>query len=551
MRGYAAGLVAIVGSFVAGILVNTAAVAHAVLMDSTPKAGQMLPSSPKEVVATFNESVGPIFFKILDRTGKEVGNPDEIRLDGVRMILPLRDPLPNGTYLLTYRAISADTHAVGTTFGFSVGEPMADLGSQTAGPGQGKTAWTYAVAANRWLLYAMTLLAAGSALFLLVLSVPVPLASQAMWLGRIAALTAAAAYVLAIGVGGAEMVMGGGAALFASKTWANGLHSSLSFSAALGVPAMLLLIWAFSKGSATPRVGAMTVGGALALASFLVTGHAATAAPVWLMATAVGVHLLGTSFWMGALYPLYRSAQLLTNRESGSLMTQFSTRAVYAVAAIVVSGVIISWTQLASFANFLGNDYGTSLLLKLTLFASVIAVAAYNKLVLTPALQRGEAGASARIRRSIRVEYVVYILILGAAMSLTLTPPPRARVAQAAGAGGVIKMGLDGISRTLAAPNGYSLDFELTPARAGENMLMATVKDAHGQVLKNLADLEVVASLDSAGISDIRLKGEKLPNGQWHVMIKDMLIPGEWSMALEAFVSDFDKVEFATKLDIK
>ena len=46
---------------------------------------------------------------------------------------------------------------------------------------------------------------------------------------------------------------------------------------------------------------ALWAGGALLLASFLLTGHAATAAPVWLMATNVAVHLVCAAFWFAAL----------------------------------------------------------------------------------------------------------------------------------------------------------------------------------------------------------------------------------------------------------
>ncbi|MDX2225087.1 MAG: copper resistance protein CopC [Rhodospirillaceae bacterium] len=526
------------------------ALAHAVLMDSSPKAGQMLETAPKEVSVTFNENVGPIFFKLLDRTGKEVGAPGEIRLDGFSMILPLNEDLPNGTYVLTYRVISADTHPVGATFGFSVGEPMADMSAMSAGADQGATAWTYAVAANRWVLYAAMLLAAGSALFTLLLNAPASVNAAAYALGRTGAIAAAIAYFLSIGFGGAEMVMGGAGALFAADTWSRGLASTLTPSAAIGIPGMLILIWAFAAGPEKPKSGALAVGAAAAIGSFLVTGHAATAPPVWMMAPAVGVHLVATAFWMGALYPLYKSTRLMSVNESGALMTEFSTRAVWAVGAIVLSGVLITWTQVQSIGNLFGNDYATSLLSKLGLFVVVLALAAYNKTSLTPALERGDSGGAARIRTTIRVEYAVYILILGAAMTMTLTTPPRAIVAQGEGSGGMA-MDMSGGFKATVQNQGYSAEFDLSPAKAGENMLMVTVKDSGGNVLTEMADLELVAALESAGISDITLKGEKMPNGMWHVMVKEMIIPGEWTLRVDAFVSDFDKVGFETKVQIK
>lgn len=539
-------LFSLVTVIVGSLMWATGAWSHAVLMDSNPKAGQQLDAAPSEVSVTFNENVGPIFFKILDRTGKEVGSPGEIQIDGFKLTLPLKDSLANGTYVLTYRVISADTHPVGATFGFSVGEPMADTSQMSAGADSSSTPWTYAVAANRWLLYAAMLLAAGSALFTILVNSPGAVGEAAFALGRKASITAAVSYVLSIGLGGAEMVMGGGGALFAVDTWMRGTQSTLTPSAAIGVPAMLILIWAYGQGSAQPKTGALLVGSAAAVASFLVTGHAATAVPVWLMAPVVGVHLVCAAFWFGALYPLLVSTSAVSAKESGAIMTEFSLRAVYSVVALAISGVVISWVQLETPANILGNEYGTSLIRKLVLFAIILGFAAYNKVVLTPALETGTAGAEARIRRSIKFEYVIYVLILGAAVTLTLTTPPRAIVDQG---GGMAGMGSDGFKASVKVDK-YTTDFEITPARAGENMIMITVKDAAGQVLK-VSDVEIIAQLESAGISDLTIKGERLPNEMWHIMAKDLIIPGEWTIRADVFIDDFDKVGFETKVQIK
>lgn len=544
---------AVVRASVIGLSVflwSAAAFAHAVLMDSSPKAGAQIDTAPTEVTVTFNENVGPIFFKVLDRTGKEVGKPGEVKFDGFKMILPLGEQLANGTYVLTYRVISADTHPVGATFAFSIGEPMADT-SQMASADSASTPWTYGVAANRWLLYTTMLLAAGSALFIVLVSVPANVTQAAFNLGRVAATIASVSYLLSIGLGGAEMVLGGLGALFSADTWNRGIESTLTPSAAIGVPAMAVLIWAFKQDAAKPNTGALLIGSAAAVASFLVTGHAATAVPVWMTAPTVALHLIAAAFWLGALYPLFKTTQTMDARGSGAVMTTFSIRAMYAVGALVLSGLVISWVQLETLGNLFTTDYGTALFRKLVLFAIIVAFAAYNKMVLTPKLEKGDAAAEAKLRSSIKLEYVVYVLILGAAMTLTINTPPRALVAQA-GAGataGMGGMGGDGIKATLKNDK-YVAELELTPARAGENMLMVTVKDEAGQVLK-IADLEVVANLEAAGISDLTVKGERLPNEMWHIMVKDMIIPGEWTLVINAFVTDFDKVPFETKAQIK
>lgn len=527
------------------------ALPHAVLMDSSPKAKQMFDKSPEEVSVTFNEGVGPVFFRILDQTGKEVGSPGAIRLDGTRMIMPLGSALPNGTYLMTYRVISADTHPVGATIPFSVGEPLSETNLSAAAEASATSGWTIAVAINRWMLYAAMLLAAGSALFLVVFTVSRPLIARTERIGRLASVVGALTYVLAIGLGGAEMVLGGGSALFEADSWTRGLSSTLMPSAAIGVPAMLLLLWGFSGEPQQPRATALLVGALAAIGSFLVTGHAATAAPVWLMATMVGVHLIATAMWFGAFYPLYQSSRLDSAQVSGALMLRFSKLAVPAVAAVVVSGLVISWTQVESLSNLLGNDYGEGLLRKLILFAIVLGIAAWNKLALTPALERGDEEAKRRIGTTIRVEYALYVMVIGAAMALTLSTPPRALVEQSAGSAAGMQMGGDGFKQTVTSAEGYSVDIDLSPAAAGENMLMATVKGPTGEVLADLKDLEIVLTLESAGITDVRLKGEPVGNGMWHVMIQEMLIPGQWTLEVDAFVSDFDKVQFSTAVDIR
>ena len=529
--------------------------AHAVLMDSAPKAQQQLEVAPKEVTVTFNESVGPIFFRIIDKTGTEVGKPGEIRLDGTRMLMALGASLPNGTYVMTYRVISADTHPVGATIPFSIGEPIGDLSGASAATATPSSMWTTPVALNRWLLYCMMLLAAGSALFVLLMPAAPAIAATALRVGRPAALIAALNYLLAIGMGGAEMVLGNGSALFGAAAWSRGFDSTLASSAALGVPAMLLLFWGCSKGATPPRSGVLGLGAALGIASFLVTGHAATAPPVWLMATTVGVHLACAAFWMGAFWPLARSTQLLPLKDSGALLTAFSSRAAWAVGAIVLSGVVISWTQLQSIGNLFGNDYGQRLIRKLVLFVILLAIAGLNKLWLTPALERGEARAAGRIANTIRLELALYLLILLVAMTLTLTTPPRAIVQTGAGAGAAnplaAAMAANASVKGRLQANGYTAEYELTPGKPGENMLMVTVKGADGKVLENLADLEVVPSLPSAGISDIRVKASKQPGGMWHAMVQEMIIPGQWTLGLDVFVTDYDKVEMSGPVEIR
>ena len=525
--------------------------AHAVLLDSSPKPGEMLMQSPAEVVANFNEGVGPIFFKVLDVKGQPVGDPGEIRLDGTKMILPLRATLPNGTYVLTYRVISADTHPVGATFGFSIGEPMKTVDA-TADAGS-RSIWSLAVAVNRWVLYAGMLWVAGTALFLLLLGIEGSLREDARQKARWASVLTALSYVLAVGFGGADMQLGGVDALWKAATWRSGLDSTLASSAVLGLIAMALLYAGFVAGEQR-RHGVLIAGATLAIGSFLVTGHAATAPPAWLMAPVVGVHLLATAFWIGAFRPLLLSTGQLSAADSGALMQRFSNFAVPAVIVVLISGTAISLKQLGSPAKLFDNDYGTVLLTKIILVLVIVGIAAFNKINLTPRLIANDVAGVSKIKRTITLELMLYVIVLAAASALTVTTPPRALVATGEAGAAEAKMAMMTgglVKRTLENDAGYSAEIELSPAKVGENMLMVTVKDPAGVIVQDATALEVTVALESAGISEVRLKAEAVGNGMWHVMIGETLIPGDWALTIDGYLTDYDKTSFATTVTLK
>jgi len=522
------------------------AFAHAVLLDSSPKPGEMLMQPPSEVVANFNEGVGPIFFKVLDVKGQPVGDPGEIRLDGTKLILPLGASLPNGTYVLTYRVISADTHPVGATFGFSIGEPMKSVDA-TADAGS-RSIWSLAVAVNRWILYAGMLWVAGTAIFMLLVGLDGALREDARQKARWASVLTAWSYVLAVGFGGADMQLGGADALWQAATWRSGLDSTLASSAVFGLIAMLLLYAGFAAGDRR-RDGFLIAGVVLAIGSFLVTGHAATAPPAWLMAPVVGAHLLATAFWIGAFRPLLLSTRMLSVSDSGALLQRFSTFAVPAVIVVLVSGSAISLKQLGSPTKLFDNDYGTVLLAKIILVFVIIGIAAYNKINLTPKLIANDAAGVAKIRRTITLELMLYVIVLAAASALTVTTPPRALVATGEAGAADAKMAMISgglLKRTLRNAAAYSAEIELSPAKVGENMLMVTLTDPAGVIVDDATALEVTVALEAAGISEVRLKAEPVGNGMWHVMIGETLIPGDWALTIDGYLTDYDKTSFAT-----
>jgi copper transport protein len=534
---------ALAAGVLCGLLWGNQVSAHAVLLGSAPQADQVLDSAPGEVVLNFNENVGPIFVKVLDMTGAEVGSPGDWVVDGNDVRMPLGDTLANGTYILTYRVISADTHPVGSTLVFAIGEPIASRDDASAME-RATTPWTLAVAVNRFVLYAAMLLAAGSGLLLVLMQLPEVSRTALLKQGRFSSVLAVVAYILGPGLGGAEMLLGGVGALFSPETWMQGFGSTLLPSAMLGIPGVLILYFAFSRRP--DSIPLLLVGTALSVGSFLVTGHAATAPPVWLMAFMVAVHLCCAGFWFAALRPLWKSSRHAPVREAGELMVQFSGRAVASVAALFISGAVMTQVQVQSVANMLGTDCGVRLSLKLLLFLALLGLAAMNKVYLTPQLQSGSESSADRLRKSIKAEFLLIVLILAAAVSLTLPSPPRALPATMAGGAA----DSSGAVTSTATNRGYTVNIEVTPGRAGENMVMFAFTDEAGNVV-DMQRVDTTWSLPAASLEGIDRGAERAGPGMYHLMTSDLILPGDWSVRVGAYIDDFDKVNITATVSIR
>lgn len=282
--------------------------------------------------------------------------------------------------------------------------------------------WVIAAIVAKASGYTATLLAIGGALF--VLAFPEADAAAARRLATRIALAAAIVglVVLAIRFGlRAARISGMGLsgaidAMMLSLVWESPLGSAAiwrvaGFAVILGLP--LRPITPFVAGA-----------GALCLAaSFAFVGHA-LGEPGTVLGVLITLHVVGVGFWVGALAPLFFAA---SSPEGAAVLRRFGVVAVWVVGGLALAGAGFAFTVSGSLGGLIGSAYGAALLAKLVVVTGLLALAARNKLVLVPALSRNEAGASARLRRAVRLEggAVALILVLTAALTTVTTPPAR------------------------------------------------------------------------------------------------------------------------------
>jgi putative copper export protein len=200
-------------------------------------------------------------------------------------------------------------------------------------------------------------------------------------------------------------------------------HSMLIRVGGLLISAPALLgrrtgIWA-SVGVTTGAAGAAT--------SFAWVGHLQAAGWGW-ATPLLGIHLLAVAFWVGALWPLWLLTRGDRPERVAGPAASFGRAAVFAVGLLLIAGLILLATLLGSASELWRSDYGRTACVKLALVACLLALAAFNKLRLTPRLIAGESAAVRALRRSIvaEVAFVGAVFLVTAALT-TLSGGPPAR----------------------------------------------------------------------------------------------------------------------------
>ncbi|TDC41886.1 copper resistance protein CopC [Micromonospora sp. KC213] len=520
----------------------TPASAHAVLVSSSPVASAVVPQAPAEVVLTFSESVRKVTGKI------RVIAPDGSRADrgepvfqGAVVTIPVDQGGPRGTYLVSYRVISADSHPVSGAFTYSVGAPSpppTDTGSDS----RADRLVDIGVKVVNYLGYAGLLLVVGAALVLAALW-PYRLSrsgpARLLWAGTILLAVATAAelwlQVPYTAGGGLFDVTGAGLGEVLGSTYGTAHLVRLGLLAAAA-----FLLRPLTRGPVGRTDGIiLAVLGVATLFTWPLAGHAAASPAPAVSVLVDAVHLGSMAVWLGGLVML--AGFLLRRadeRELDAILPIWSRWAALAVAALLLAGTVQGLIEVGTLGALVGTAYGRLLLAKIILFALVIGVAAYSRALVR---RRTAAGRPARVRRAVGVELAVAAVVLGLSAVLVQTTPARVATGDVAGTANAY------FSTTLTSPI-YSLQVELDPAERGNNSLhlYAYTKDNRPQPV---AEWRATAALPSAGIEPIEIP--LLPLTDNHAT-GELNFPaaGEWQLRFTVRISDIDQATVTVTVPI-
>ncbi|EPD56570.1 copper resistance CopC/CopD family protein [Streptomyces sp. HGB0020] len=551
--------------------------AHAALTGTDPDDGAVLKSAPRHITLTFTESVGLLddSLRVLDPDNRRVHTGEarhaEGRSDTASVTLP--ENLAEGTYVVAWRVVSADSHPVGGAFAFSVGKPSATVATVGTGPTENPaTRSLFNIA--RYLAYLAVALLIGAAAFVAL--------CRPADRGPLRRPLVAGWWTLL----GTAVVL-----LVLRAPYENGTAPATAFDAdafgrtLTGRPGLLLLarialllvvaVFAVRLRKRTQWSRPVLAAGAVLAVALALTWaaaeHASAGVQVPLAIASTVLHLLTMALWLGGLVALL----ILLRRTElpAAAVARFSRVAFTCVTVLVVTGVYQSWRGLGSFAELTGTTYGRLLLAKLAAVVLLLAAAGLSRrwtarLVgadartvvreRVPEPVGGPPSAAAEeppgpaggddgrrnLRRSVLAEVAVGVVVLVITTVLGGTLPGRAAAEAAerpATAGGLPVASVTDVPFDVGTPNGRGrVQITIDPGRVGDNSVQAVVFGPDGGIVA-VPEVRLSLSLPDQKVGPLDAKLKNL-GGYWGTSDLTLPIAGTWTMNVTVRTTDIDQV---------
>ncbi|MGZ6729152.1 MAG: copper resistance protein CopC [Gaiellaceae bacterium] len=533
-----------------------AALAHAYLVRTAPEASVVLNAPPPQAALTFDEAVEPRFAVISvtntlghqETTGPVQRSPDNPNT----LIVPLRPNLPEGWYLVYWRAISVDGHPVQSAFTFAVG-PNPGPAPQFVVPNISQTATSPRLLVARWIVFLTVMAAVG--LFVLRIAIARPVLRRVPGTS-LRAVSTAFAVTAVLGLIAIPVYLD-------ISTSVDSLHSAFDVSAlvplfrvtafgrsyvdleicfALFCAAAGLALWLDRPERRYRSVAELlSTGGALVAAAAVLlvpglAGHAPQTPPRGVAVMLDWVHLVSGSLWIGGLIGLlvlWRSLPAL-KRVAGLVVCvpRFSNVAFLSVVFLLASGIGATVIHMPILAALWETSYGKTILVKIGLLAAAMLLGAVNLLRSKPRLvaaRDAEAGrpAATLLRRTIGGETLLLTAAVFAAAVLSSFAPPAAALAKEGSALARVGPGPVG---TVVHQGPYTLRVLVHPNKAVVPNSFALALTKNGKPVRG-ADVTLSLSMLDMQMANQELQLTETRPGIYARPAPALVMVGHWGLA--------------------
>lgn len=406
----------------AALVFPAPAFAHATMEEVSPGFRERVPSSPRELVLRFDQHVQAVPGSVRVFSSRGSVGSISARSEGqfVKASLPR---LATGAYTVRWHALSGDSHVIAGVFTFGV---RADAPPPTEAFGaSGPTRTEHVV---RWIYFLSLALGIGGLAFrLLVLRGPLSARAEKRFfvitgIGVVTTIDVGiAAFILraedALQLPFSRLLYGDLSPIAHSRFGTAFIAMTLGFAL---VAALLFLAWLTDRAVLLRPAFLLAVTFASGLS---LSGHSALdAGSSWKSQLADWAHLSAACIWIGGLVQLAVVVWPLMPEGRRTAFLAFSRLATVCVGILLLAGVYLSILRLPQLNDLWTTGYGQVLLVKIGLVTLAFAWGGVHKLLVAPALARGQEGG--RLRRSLVGESMVGMAVLLVAAVLVDTNPP-------------------------------------------------------------------------------------------------------------------------------
>jgi copper transport protein len=517
----------VIAVVLAALTSTPAAFAHAILQASDPSNNSVVRTSPKTVSLRFNEAVETAFgsIRVYDCGGGRVDSGKIVRpaKDSVAVTIDRR--LAQGTYTVTWRVISADSHPVAGAFVFNVKKANAGSCKQVFGaktPGTIDALFKF----MRGLDFALILLVVGGAIALAVV-----LRSAAQELRtRLFRILGGLSFGLVI-VGALCIVLqgavAGGFGLSEAFRW-DTIHSVLQTRfghAFLWQIGIALVVGALALMASRSRsLELLPLASLLLIPTVSAAGHARTSGVFAIFLDVF--HVAAASTWVGGL-AFTVLALLLAGGDRWPLASRavprFSLLAVVAVVVLITAGSIRGYQEVKSIHGFLHTTYGQLLLVKVALVLPLLLIGLYNNRFAVPRLKRGIASVveQRRFLRAAGTELAIMAVIIGVTAVLVTEPPAKASVSAKKYATDTVPIGP------------LEVNYLIDPAKTGPNVIHLYFYLPKSGFPANVDDAKMSATLPSNNLGPLRIPLTRIVPSHYTTSAGVFPEAGDWQVTFE------------------
>jgi len=381
--------------------------AHAFVTKSDPAQGQSLATQPYKIDVYFSDPVDIRYsqLKVLDSNGNEIQEKDQhyINNDQTTLSVSLPSGLEDGIYTITTKVLDqTDGHVTKDAIVFAIGQAVPQNFVNPTSSNYQEISIPEAIA--RFPALVGQVMVVGISFATLWLWVPI---SRIQWLGTL--LTESRSKIdtsmMKLALIGSIIILSSGFAMIAVQAYSINAGILDAISTKFGniwvirmIASIALLTLSFAvyhkikkSNSIVPRglvLGLLGIG-LVVLATTSLISHGASTGKI-LPLILDFIHNVVASLWIGGIFYIafiVMPKLKLVNENVGVstisiLIPRFSILAITILGAIVITGPFLLYSLENNLALTLASTYGKILIVKLSLAAAMIAIGAYNQMII-------------------------------------------------------------------------------------------------------------------------------------------------------------------------